>query len=79
MMGGALGLAVLASPAASRTDALLGAGAPSLVALNGGYQAAFLTGALFAAVAAVVGALLIPARGAGFPTSTTTAGSCAAQ
>ncbi len=55
MMGGALGLAVLASLAASRTDTLLASGEDQLVALNGGYHAAFLVGALFAAAAAVIG------------------------
>jgi EmrB/QacA subfamily drug resistance transporter len=58
MMGGALGLAVLASLAASRTDSLLGSGEGALVALNGGYHAAFLAGAVFAA-AGLVGALLL--------------------
>ena len=58
MMGGALGLAVLASLAASRTDSLLGSGEGALVALNGGYHAAFLAGAGFAA-AGLVGALLL--------------------
>ena len=53
MMGGALGLAVLASVAAARTDTLLAAGEGSLEALNGGYQVAFLVGAVFAATAAV--------------------------
>ena len=45
MMGGALGLAVLASLAASRTDHLRAAGDGSLEALVGGYHAAFLVGA----------------------------------
>jgi MFS family permease len=58
MMGGALGLAVLASLAASRTDSLRASGDGALVALNGGYHAAFLVGAAFAAVA-VLGALLL--------------------
>jgi EmrB/QacA subfamily drug resistance transporter len=58
MMGGALGLAVLASLAASRTDSLLGSGESPLVALNGGYHLAFLAGAVFAA-AGLVGALLL--------------------
>ena len=56
MMGGALGLAVLASLAASRTDSLTASGDAHLVALNGGYHAAFLGGAIFAAAAAAVGA-----------------------
>jgi EmrB/QacA subfamily drug resistance transporter len=58
MMGGALGLAVLASIAASRTDSLRASGSSALEALNGGYQLAFLAGALFAALAATVGGLL---------------------
>lgn len=59
MMGGALGLAVLASLAASRTAGLLAAGEGSLDALTGGYHAAFLGGALFAALAAGLGATLL--------------------
>jgi MFS family permease len=62
MMGGALGLAVLASVASSRTDSLGGSGHGPLAALNGGYHAAFLGGALFAATAAVVGAVLLRTR-----------------
>jgi EmrB/QacA subfamily drug resistance transporter len=66
MMGGALGLAVLASLAASRTEALLGSGSDRLAALAGGYHAAFLVGALFAAAAALLGALLLrPSTSAG--------------
>jgi EmrB/QacA subfamily drug resistance transporter len=56
MMGGALGLAVLASLAASRTDTLLSAGEERLVALAGGYHVAFVVGAAFAAGAAILGA-----------------------
>ena len=59
MMGGALGLAVLASLAASRTDTLEAAGHSTLDALNGGYHAAFLVGALFAASAAAIGAVFL--------------------
>jgi EmrB/QacA subfamily drug resistance transporter len=59
MMGGALGLAVLASLAASRTDTLLAAGDGDLEALAGGYHAAFLLGAVFAAGAAAIGGLLL--------------------
>ena len=58
MMGGALGLAVLASIAASRTDTLAANGDGSLVALTGGYHAAFLVGAIFAGAAAAGGGLL---------------------
>jgi MFS family permease len=62
MMGGALGLAVLASLAASRTDALLANGESQTAALTGGYHIAFLVGALFAAAAAGLGALLLRAQ-----------------
>jgi EmrB/QacA subfamily drug resistance transporter len=58
MMGGALGLAVLASLAAARTDALA-SDHSDLAALNGGYHLAFLVGALFAVAAAVLGAALL--------------------
>jgi EmrB/QacA subfamily drug resistance transporter len=61
MMGGALGLAVLASLAAARTESLLASGAESLVALNGGYHVAFAIGAVFAAAAAVLSAVLLRA------------------
>jgi EmrB/QacA subfamily drug resistance transporter len=61
MMGGALGLAVLASIAAGRTEALLGSGVPSPVALTGGYAVAFAVGAVFAAAAALLSALLLRA------------------
>jgi EmrB/QacA subfamily drug resistance transporter len=54
MMGGALGLAVLASVAASRTDTLA-ATHTHVAALTGGYHVAFVIGALFAAGAAVIG------------------------
>jgi EmrB/QacA subfamily drug resistance transporter len=55
MMGGALGLAVLASLAAARTDALAAAGATPQAALTGGYHLAFMVGAVFAALAALGG------------------------
>jgi len=61
MMGGALGLAVLASLAAARTDSLRASGDGALVALTGGYHVAFLVGALFAVAAAGVGAALLRA------------------
>ena len=59
MMGGALGLAVLASLAASRSDSLASSGDGPLLALNGCYHAAFLVGALFAVAAALVGGTLL--------------------
>jgi EmrB/QacA subfamily drug resistance transporter len=61
MMGGALGLAVLASLAASRTDTLAASGDSPLEALTGGYHLAFLAGAIFALVAAGLGAFLLRA------------------
>jgi EmrB/QacA subfamily drug resistance transporter len=62
MMGGALGLAVLASLAASRTSSLTVEGESSIVALNGGYHLAFLVGAAFAVVAAAVAGALLRTR-----------------
>jgi len=59
MMGGALGLAVLASLAALRTETLADGGSGNLEALTGGYHAAFLVGAIFAAGAAILGATLL--------------------
>jgi EmrB/QacA subfamily drug resistance transporter len=59
MMGGALGLAVLASIADSRTANLLASGEERLAALTGGYHLAFFVGALFAAGAAAIGGLLL--------------------
>jgi hypothetical protein len=58
-MGGALGLAVLASLAASRTDTLTADGSSELEALTGGYHAAFLVSAIFAFAAAALGGLLL--------------------
>jgi EmrB/QacA subfamily drug resistance transporter len=62
MMGGALGLAILASIAASRTSHLLASGRGRVGALDSGYHTAFLIGALFAVLAAVVSALLLQSR-----------------
>jgi EmrB/QacA subfamily drug resistance transporter len=59
MMGGALGLAVLASVAASRTDSLRDSGESALQATTGGYHTSFLIGALFALTAAVLGSTLL--------------------
>jgi EmrB/QacA subfamily drug resistance transporter len=59
MMGGALGLAVLASIAASRTESLTASGDGHLAALTGGYHVAFLVGAIFAVAAAALGAALL--------------------
>ncbi|MBK1980403.1 MFS transporter [Achromobacter xylosoxidans] len=62
MMGGALGLAVLASLAAARTAALAGAGAAPVAALAGGYRMTFLAGAVIAAVAAALAAAMVRSR-----------------
>jgi MFS family permease len=57
MMGGALGLAVLASVAASRTS-VLSDSEDHLTALTGGYHLAFLVGAIFAVLAVALGSTL---------------------
>jgi EmrB/QacA subfamily drug resistance transporter len=62
MLGGALGLAVLASFAAMRTQAHLDAGFEATAALNGGYHLAFLMGGLSAAAAALIGAAFMRTR-----------------
>jgi MFS family permease len=59
MMGGALGLAVLASVAAARTG-----GSDSLSALVDGYHAAFVVGTIFAVAAGTVAAVFM--RDAGY-------------
>jgi len=59
MMGGALGLAALASLAAARTESHLAAGVSALSALNDGYQSAFLVGAVFAALGAGLAAVMM--------------------
>ena len=60
MMGGALGLAILASLSAARTADHIAAGASLPVALNAGYQVAFLLGAICAAIAGALAVLLRP-------------------
>jgi hypothetical protein len=69
MMGGALGLAVLASLAAARTAQAAAMGSSTAEALNAGYHLAFGAGAGFVILAALIGALLFrkvtaPSRGA---------------
>ena len=61
MMGGALGLAILASLAAARTSGLVAAGVDQIAALNGGYHVAFLVGSLFALVAALLTVFMLKA------------------
>jgi len=53
-IGGAIGLAVLATLASQRTDDKLAEGAGQLAALNSGYHLAYVVGALLVAVATVV-------------------------
>jgi hypothetical protein len=55
MMGGALGLAVLASLAAAKTQWATAAGLVGVEALNAGYHLAFAAGAGFAILAAGIG------------------------
>jgi EmrB/QacA subfamily drug resistance transporter len=62
-VGGALGLAILATVANSRTQSLLQAGTHSTsVALTKGFDRAFLVGAGFALVGAILTAILISSR-----------------
>jgi EmrB/QacA subfamily drug resistance transporter len=57
MLGGALGLAILASFAAARTGGALARGVGEAAALNSGYHLAFAIGAAFAVIAALVAAV----------------------
>jgi EmrB/QacA subfamily drug resistance transporter len=62
-VGGALGLAILATIANSRTQALLHTGAAhASIALTKGFDRAFLVGAGFALLGAILAALLIASR-----------------
>jgi hypothetical protein len=60
MMGGALGLAVLASFAAAQTEFFTMLGADATEALNSGYAHAFRVGAGFVVVAALLGFIGFP-------------------
>jgi EmrB/QacA subfamily drug resistance transporter len=62
MMGGALGLAILASLAAAHTDSMTVAGADAATALNSGYHLAFLLGALAAVIASTLAAAFVRTR-----------------
>jgi EmrB/QacA subfamily drug resistance transporter len=53
-VGAAVGLAVLATLSATRTESLIAKGEPTATALTGGYQLAFLVGAGLVVVAIVV-------------------------
>jgi MFS family permease len=56
LIGGSIGLALLAGVAAAYTAGLLAAGAAPLVALNNGYHVAFLVAACLAGMTAVLAA-----------------------
>jgi EmrB/QacA subfamily drug resistance transporter len=58
-VGGALGLAVLATLSATRTDHLLAGGADKAAALTGGYHLAFFIGAALVAAAIAVAVVVI--------------------
>jgi EmrB/QacA subfamily drug resistance transporter len=62
MMGGALGLAIVASLAAAHTDGLAAAGADAVTALNSGYHLAFVLGAIAAALASMLAAAFVRTR-----------------
>lgn len=62
MMGGALGLAILASIASSRTASMLLTGAGQLNALTSGYHAAFLGGAISAGLGSLIAAYFLKIR-----------------
>jgi MFS family permease len=58
-VGGAIGLAVLATLASERTSTLEAAGKTASEALNGGYHLAYIVGAGLVAVALVVAAFVL--------------------
>jgi MFS family permease len=58
-VGGALGLAVLATLSTTRTDTLLSEGHSNASALTGGYHLAFLIGAGLVLVAIIVAAVVV--------------------
>jgi EmrB/QacA subfamily drug resistance transporter len=64
-VGGAIGLALLATLASERTDSLLAGGESNAVALNAGYHLAYLIGAGLVGVALVIALVVIrPQRAA---------------
>jgi len=79
MMGGALGLAVLASLAALHTGTASASGAAEIAALNDGYRLAFAVGAVCALVAAGLGAMFLPKRAPRPATPTDSSGERADQ
>jgi EmrB/QacA subfamily drug resistance transporter len=65
MVGGALGLAVLATLAAARTASRLHDGVAANVALTDGYRLAFLIGAILLGLALLIAAFVIRTEGPG--------------
>jgi sugar phosphate permease len=61
-VGGALGLAILAAIANTRTDSLTETGSSLPVALTEGFQVALLVGAGFAVVGAILALVLVDGR-----------------
>ena len=61
-VGGALGLAILAAVANSRTDSVVEAGSSLPVALTEGFQTALMVGAGFALLGALLAYLLVDGR-----------------
>jgi MFS family permease len=59
MMGGALGLAVIAALAASRTEDQLASGEDRIGAITSGYHLGFLVGAIFQVAAIAIAAVLL--------------------
>jgi len=70
MMGGALGLAALASLADARTAHLRSAGATLPAALHGGYSLAFAAAAVAALLAAVLASLALRPKALSIPPAT---------
>jgi len=70
-VGGAIGLAVLATLATTETDRLRAAGEPAATALTGGFQVAYLVGAglVLAAIAVAVAGLRSDRAGAAQPSA----------
>jgi hypothetical protein len=60
-VGGAIGLAVLATLSAERTDSKLADGAGQLAALNSGYHLAYIVGAILVAIATVIAVTVLKA------------------
>jgi EmrB/QacA subfamily drug resistance transporter len=58
-VGGAIGLAVLATLASGRTDGLLGDGASNAAALNSGFHLAYLVGAGLVAIALAIAVFVL--------------------